>query len=133
MLYSIPMKRYLRSAATASACLAVLLFLDCTAARPASAAWGEKNTDTLWKEGEEAIGKGETEKALRLFRKALERDRSQPRSWNYLGGVYFGMGDYLNALLHFKQALLLDPLDVRACNNIATTYERLEEYDKAKK
>ena len=61
----------------------------------------------------------------------MEADKNQPRTWNYIGGIHFLKADYLKALLDFKQAFALDPGDARACNNIATAYEHLKQFDKA--
>jgi Flp pilus assembly protein TadD len=85
-----------------------------------------------WREGQRLLGEGRLEEALSILQEALELDRDQPRTWNYLGGIFFHQRDYFNALLHFKQAYMLNPLDVRACNNMATAYEHMEQYEKAK-
>jgi tetratricopeptide (TPR) repeat protein len=98
---------------------------------PAAAEPEEPSIETLWERGEAALEEGDAEGAMGEFSDALERDRKQPRSWNYLGGVHFGRGEYGQALLYFKQAYLLNPQDVRACNNIATAYEHLGRYGKA--
>lgn len=98
---------------------------------PAAAEPQEPSIETLWERGEEALREGDTEGAMEDFSDALERDRKQPRTWNYLGGVHFGKGEYDQALLYFKQAYLLNPRDVRACNNIGTAYQHLGRHGKA--
>lgn len=92
---------------------------------PAPSEGAEMTAEELLEVGEQAFTRGDTETALRVFTDALELDRDQPRTWNFIGGAYFRRGDYSRALLHFKQAFLLDPDDARACNNIATAYEHL--------
>ena len=87
--------------------------------------------EALWKGGEEALEAGEIDTALQKFEKALELDRHQPRTWNYLGGIHFLQQDYFKALLNFKQAFALDPWDARAGNNVATAYEHLGQYERA--
>lgn len=87
--------------------------------------------EALWKSGEEAFEAGDIDTALREFEKALELDRHQPRTWNYLGGIHFLKEDYFKALLNFKQAFALDPWDARAGNNVATAYEHLGQYERA--
>lgn len=87
--------------------------------------------EALWKSGEAALEKGDIDTALRDFETALELDRHQPRTWNYLGGIHFHRQDYFKALLNFKQAFALDPWDARAGNNVATAYEHLGQYERA--
>jgi Flp pilus assembly protein TadD len=87
--------------------------------------------EALWKGGEEALEAGDIDTALQKFEKALELDRHQPRTWNYLGGIHFLQQDYFKALLNFKQAFALDPWDARAGNNVATAYEHLGQYERA--
>jgi len=87
--------------------------------------------EALWKSGEAALEAGDVDTALRDFETALELDRHQPRTWNYLGGIHFHREDYFKALLNFKQAFALDPWDARASNNVATAYEHLGQYERA--
>ena len=98
-----------------------------------SAAEGEGNAlRLLWEEGQRLYGEGNVAAAEETFQRALKLDPDQPRTWNYLGGIYFRQEDFNGALMHFKQALMLNPGDARACNNIATTYDHLGEHEKAK-
>lgn len=87
--------------------------------------------EKLWQEGEGALEAGEIDAALEVFEKALALDRNQPRTWNYLGGIRFHRQDYFKALLDFRQAFALDPWDAKACNNVATAYDHLGQYDRA--
>jgi tetratricopeptide (TPR) repeat protein len=87
--------------------------------------------EALWKSGEAALEAGDIDTALQDFEAALELDRHQPRTWNYLGGIHFHRQDYFKALLNFKQAFALDPWDAKAGNNVATAYEHLGQYERA--
>ena len=52
---------------------------------------------------------GDPSGALRLFEAALARDPARARSWNYVGGAHFAIGDLSRALEHFRRAVELDP------------------------
>lgn len=111
-------------------CAAALLLLA-LGPSPTAAAESSTELETLWALGEGLLGEDKVDEALEVFTAALEADKDQPRTWNYIGGIHFLKADYLKALLDFKQAFALDPGDARACNNIATAYEHLGRYDKA--
>jgi Flp pilus assembly protein TadD len=117
---------------TASPLLAFLLLFILPLSSRSAAEGGEEALRLLWEEGQRLYGEGDVAAAEETFQRALLLDRDQPRTWNYLGGIFFRKGDFDSALQHFKQALLLNPGDARACNNIATTYDHLEEHEKAK-
>ena len=87
--------------------------------------------EALWARGTWVLEKGDPNVALHLFSAALALDDRRARSWNYLGGAHFMLGDLPRALQDFNRALELDPRDVRACNNLGTTLERLGEYSRA--
>jgi tetratricopeptide (TPR) repeat protein len=111
--------------------LALAAGLALPAATAVGAAADQKAVEKLWESGEEALEAGDIDAAQRSFEKALEIDRNQPRTWNYLGGIRFLRGNYFKALLEFKQAFALDPWDARACNNVGTAYEHLGRYGEA--
>jgi tetratricopeptide (TPR) repeat protein len=48
-------------------------------------------------------------KAIKLMEAASEMDKFNPAIWNNLGGAYFMVKDYSNALRCFKSALSLNP------------------------
>jgi Flp pilus assembly protein TadD len=98
---------------------------------PPAAAEASAELEALWLQGETLVSEGNVDEALEVFSRALEADRDQPRSWNYIGGIHFLRGDYMKALLDFRQAFELDPRDARACNNIATAYEHLGRFEEA--
>lgn len=87
--------------------------------------------EELWRRGEEALLHNDLDGALQAFNEALSRDEGRARSWNYVGGVHFGRGDWSKALLAFQKALALDSRDVRVCNNVGTVYERLGQFARA--
>lgn len=113
-----------------SSCAAALLLLILFPSLPAGAESPE-SLEALWARGEGLLGEGKVDEALDVFTTALETDKDQARTWNYIGGIHFLKADYLKALLDFKQAFALDPGDARACNNIATAYEHLGRYEDA--
>ena len=112
--------------------LPALFFCLLPLSSPFAAEGGEEALRLLWEEGQRLYEEGDITAAEKAFQRALLLDRDQPRTWNYLGGIFFRKDDFGGALHHFKQALMLNPGDARACNNIATTYDHLGEYEKAK-
>ena len=89
--------------------LAIPVVIFLLAAAPAGGAGTD--IEGLWLQGEALLGEGDVDGAYEVFSKALEADRDQPRSWNYIGGIHFLRGDFPKALLDFKQAFELDPGD----------------------
>jgi Flp pilus assembly protein TadD len=115
-----------------SALLAFLLLFALPLSSRSAEEGGGEALRLLLEEGQRLYEDGDIAAAENAFQRALLLDRDQPRTWNYLGGIFFRKSDFDGALQHFKQALMLNPRDARACNNIATTYDRLGEHEKAK-
>ena len=90
----------------AAALLAVLgLFPFPAGAESDADAGDDGQLVALWLQGEALVGEGKVEAAFEVFSRALEMDKDQPRSWNYIGGIHFLRGDYLKALLDFKRQM----------------------------
>jgi tetratricopeptide (TPR) repeat protein len=81
---------------------------------------------------EEALRKGDHERAQTLLLQAIEREPSSPELLRLLGGVYFVRGNYLGAAVAFKKAEVLAPLDERSRFTLAMSYVVLGHRDWAR-
>jgi tetratricopeptide (TPR) repeat protein len=51
----------------------------------------------------------------------------EPKAWFYTGAGYYGMGQFLQAETAYRQALKIDPADIKAWNNLAgILFEKLK-------
>ena len=72
------------------------------------------------------------EKVIELLNVAYKAEKDNFEVNNNLGTAYLMKGDYVNAILHYKNALEKNPKDIDVKNNLANTYLKNEEYDNAK-
>ncbi len=72
--------------------------------------------------GRALLAAGETDKALRLFRKATDLSPSSPAVWLNLGGADFTLGDYDAALANFEKSVALDASFALGWSNIGQVY-----------
>ena len=72
------------------------------------------------------------EKVIELLNVAYKAEKEIFEVNNNLGTAYLMKGDYVNAILHYKNALEKNPKDIDVKNNLANTYLKNEEYDNAK-
>jgi serine/threonine protein kinase/Flp pilus assembly protein TadD len=80
-----------------------------------------------------AEGTGELEKAAQVHELWLQAYPRNSAAYGDLGLIYSVMGQYEKALVEFREAQRLDPDDVIAYTNLATTCIYLKRYDEAKK
>ncbi|MBD3425716.1 MAG: tetratricopeptide repeat protein [Candidatus Omnitrophica bacterium] len=68
--------------------------------------------------GVEQGKRGEFDKAISSFKKAIELDPNYPETYNNLGFAYYKKGEYYLAEEYFKKALEVDPSHERAWKNL---------------
>ena len=75
--------------------------------------------------------KGEYEKALESFNKAIELDSGFPLAYNNRGWAYLELGQYDNAIIDCTKAIELDPRLAFAYSNRGLAYIRLGQFEQA--
>jgi tetratricopeptide (TPR) repeat protein len=78
-----------------------------------------------------AYHNGQYEKALELFKKALELDAAMTEAYNNLGLTYTEINEEEKATEAFKKAIQLSPELAAAYNNLGYVFYRLGSYDEA--
>mgnify|MGYP003109470038 CR=1 FL=1 len=68
---------------------------------------------------------GNTDKAIELYREALDYSARFPDTWNNLGLLHLEQGDEAKAINAFVQAGILDPTDPRPPANAGIVYSRI--------
>ncbi len=71
--------------------------------------------------------------AIRSLQTAIELDPSNPALRMTLGGIYYGFGDYNNAINLFRQAIELKPDYANAYYNFAQTAKQLGDLESARR
>ena len=105
--------------------LAVLLFSTSAWAahakhpKPAAAVEQPVTVDGLLSQAHDAVGKGDTELAVRLAQSAIVADPARPRSYVALGDIYAEAGQAEYARSFYDQALGIDPSDAGALKALA--------------
>ena len=77
------------------------------------------------------VERGEFEKAVAEYRRALELRPKSPRLWNNLGMVYLRMEAYADAIAPLNRALELEPDFEPALSNLAVAYTHLGRLEEA--
>ena len=72
--------------------------------------------------GEAAHNVGQWKDVLTSFKKVLSIDPYYLPAYFYLGHTYYTQGNYLGAVENYQQALMLDPNNALALNNLAYAY-----------
>ena len=91
-------------AGAATLALAALLMLS-----PLAASAANEYPDSLWTAGVEAYSEGQWSEAEADWTAVAGLGISSPELEYNLGNVYFKLGDYARATLHYERALKLDP------------------------
>jgi tetratricopeptide (TPR) repeat protein len=81
--------------------------------------------------GVEYTHKGEYDRAIADFDKALELNPSGVMAYDNRGAAYYSKGEYDRAIADFDKALGLDPKYAKAYNNRGVAYDNKGEYDRA--
>lgn len=92
-----------------------------------------ENWEALGKTYQELIvfAKGAEQFSLQSFNQAIALDPLNPRLRIEIGGVYYSLGDYENAIESFKLAVLAKPDLANAHYNLAAAYKENGDTDKA--
>ena len=77
------------------------------------------------------VAKGEYDRAISDFNKALEINPGYIETYNIRGGVYSRKGQNDEAISDYSKAIEIDPEDVRAYNYRAWEYTLKGQYDHA--
>jgi Tfp pilus assembly protein PilF len=88
--------------------------------KPAAAAEQPVTVDGLLSQAHDAVGKGDTELAVRLAQSAIVADPARPRSYVALGDIYAEAGQPDYARSFYDQALGIDPADADALKALTT-------------
>jgi tetratricopeptide (TPR) repeat protein len=78
-----------------------------------------------------AYHNGQYEKALEMFRKAVEIEPAMTEAYNNLGLAYTEMNDVKRATEAFRKAIEIEPELAAAYNNLGYVFYRLGSYDEA--
>ena len=79
----------------------------------------------LTEKADKARQSGDTERAIELYREALDYSARFPDTWNNLGLLQLEQGDEAKAINAFVQAGILDPTDPRPPANAGIVYSRI--------
>ena len=65
-------------------------------------------------EGKSLMSSGQFVKALVVFERALDADKSDPDLWNHVGTALRSLGRYDESVKYFEESLRLDPRDLNS-------------------
>jgi len=99
-------------------------FLSCTSK--------EKQAEKHFKKGFEYQDKGNLDKALEEYQKALQLNPNYTQVYTNLGTVYLEKQDYDQAIQQFKKVIELNYYDRKAHYNLGFAYLKKGEVEKAK-
>jgi tetratricopeptide (TPR) repeat protein len=110
--------------------LAVLIIVSVLTASSAYAA-GKLSADNLFNKGSQYSLKGEYDKAIEAFSKAIELKPDFVAAYNNRGIAYYRKGQFDKAIENYNKAIALDPNNADIYYNRGLAYERKEQFDKA--
>ena len=88
--------------------------------KPAAAVEQPVTVESLLSQAHDAVGKRDTELAVRLAQAAIVADPARPRSYVALGDIYAEAGQPDYARSFYDQALGIDPADADALKALTT-------------
>lgn len=94
-------------------------------------AFGE-DAGGLFRQGEEAFSRGEYEKAIEFYEKAIKVDPNYAQAYNNLGLAYQAVNAKPSEIVwYFKTAVAIDPNNAQAYDNLGKAYYGMGDFDKA--
>lgn len=78
-----------------------------------------------------AIKDGNFTLAVQAWEKAVEKDPTMVKAYNYLGRAYYTQGMIEGAIAAYKKAVELDPANPQSYINLGIAYRYYEEYEAA--
>jgi tetratricopeptide (TPR) repeat protein len=77
------------------------------------------------------LSKGRHQKAIDLYKKALNINPDSPKTWYKLGRTYIELKDYQKAIDCYRQVLKIDPGSIIVLNDLGWVYEVTGDYQKS--
>ncbi|MCF7895283.1 MAG: tetratricopeptide repeat protein [Candidatus Omnitrophica bacterium] len=77
------------------------------------------------------LSKGRYQKAIDLYKKALNINLNSPRTWYKLGRTYIELKNYQKAINCYRQVLEIDPGSIIVLNDLGWIYEVIGDYQKS--
>ena len=87
--------------------------------------------DSLRKQAQEAVSKGQYQEARQIYQQALGYRSDSPEVHYGIATACFLLGDTHSAVYHFKEVIRIDPLRAGAYINLGAVYNRLGQYDES--
>lgn len=92
---------------------------------------GDPETDRLLAAGNDAMGSGRHEEALRLFDRVIERDPSFAEGWNRRATLHYLMGDFDASVRDIQETLIREPRHFGALSGLGLINTALERWESA--
>ena len=89
------------------------------------------SSNDLLEEGKTYYNNGEYDKAIEIFKKAVELNPDDDESWRWLGNSYSRNGQIEEAIKYYLKAAELNPDDSRNWFNLGILYSNNEQYKEA--
>ena len=89
------------------------------------------SSNDLLEEGKTYYNNGEYDKAIEIFKKAVELNPNDDDSWRWLGNSYNRNGQIEEAIKYYLKAAELNPDDSRNWYNLGYSYINNEQYQEA--
>lgn len=93
----------------------------------------KKETEMFYKQAMSLLGRGEIQKSIEFFDKALNFDDDYFPAWNNKGIAHLELKEYKDALNCFEQVIRINTLDKMVWYNKGYTLLLLEEYSESVK
>ena len=90
-----------------------------------------KSSESFYNKGIIHYEKGEYELAIDLFKKAVEKNSSNPQFYYNLGLAYVKTEEYELAINKFKEAISLNPKDADTLQNLGIAYYKKSRFEEA--
>lgn len=92
---------------------------------------GDPETERLLAAGNDAMGAGHHQEALRLFDRVIERDPAFAEGWNRRATLYYLMGDYDASVRDIQETLIREPRHFGALSGLGLINTALERWESA--